>query len=362
MTLRSTVRLVLTMIPAVCLAGCHGSTSPSSNAVADFLTGVTAGGSTAARESGAPPAPSGGPTLTVTSSGSVASGGNDAASLQASSPFQTVYVSVGGATGFYQLQLGAATTSITVTDGLASQIPTSSYVVSYEVASSAGQVGAPANVTNTVQTVTSLAVSGTAALAVSQTSQLTATATLSGGTTENVTSTATWRSSNTAVATVSSGGLVTAVAAGTATITATALGKSGTLPISITAFQLQGLWNLGITPTQAMNCSDPLNIFQSAGQTTVDSSGSFTYRGVTGTMNLSTGAWSVSGAFPAGTSCVTQFSASGTCSSSTACGGTYSGTSPGGGGTESGTFTWSRTSTPSAVLRRTSKGFLFQVP
>jgi hypothetical protein len=151
MTSRSSFRLVLTLMQAVCLAGCS-STSPSSNAVADFLTGVTASdGSVAARESGAPPAPGGGPTLTVTSSGSVSSGGNDPASLRASSPFQTVYVSVGGATGFYQLQLAAATTSITVTDGLASQIPTNSYVASYEVASSSGQVGAPASVTNTVQ-------------------------------------------------------------------------------------------------------------------------------------------------------------------------------------------------------------------
>src|SRR6185437_8248036 len=47
--------------------------------------------------------------------------------------------------------------------------------------------------------------------------------------------TATWTSSNTGVATVSSGGVVTAVAAGTATITATVDGKSGTGSVSVAA-------------------------------------------------------------------------------------------------------------------------------
>jgi len=47
--------------------------------------------------------------------------------------------------------------------------------------------------------------------------------------------TVTWSSSNTASATVSSGGVVTGVAAGSATITATSSGKSGTSVITVTA-------------------------------------------------------------------------------------------------------------------------------
>src|SRR5207302_6422175 len=45
----------------------------------------------------------------------------------------------------------------------------------------------------------------------------------------------TWSSNNTAVARVNSSGLVTGVAAGTATITATSEGKSGTSAVTVTA-------------------------------------------------------------------------------------------------------------------------------
>jgi uncharacterized protein YjdB len=60
-----------------------------------------------------------------------------------------------------------------------------------------------------------------AAPAVGATAQYSAVANLANGTTENVTTTATWSSSNPAIATVSSTGLVTAVAAGSASISAT---------------------------------------------------------------------------------------------------------------------------------------------
>jgi hypothetical protein len=65
--------------------------------------------------------------------------------------------------------------------------------------------------------------------------QLTATATLVDGTSQNVTGTATWRSSNASVATVSSVGLVTALASGVATITATYQNQTATstVPTSI---------------------------------------------------------------------------------------------------------------------------------
>jgi plastocyanin len=60
-----------------------------------------------------------------------------------------------------------------------------------------------------------------ASLAPGESAQLTARASLSDGTSQDVTAQAAWRSENTAVATVSSGGLVTAVAAGTTEIRAT---------------------------------------------------------------------------------------------------------------------------------------------
>ena len=52
-------------------------------------------------------------------------------------------------------------------------------------------------------------------------SQYAAVANMSNGTTENVTTTATWTSSNQDIATVSAGGLVTATAEGTVSISAT---------------------------------------------------------------------------------------------------------------------------------------------
>lgn len=67
-------------------------------------------------------------------------------------------------------------------------------------------------------TVIGVKITGTATAAAGATSQLVATATKKDLSTAVVTSTATWSSSNTAKATVSSGGLVTGVAAGTCVI------------------------------------------------------------------------------------------------------------------------------------------------
>jgi parallel beta helix pectate lyase-like protein/Big-like domain-containing protein len=80
---------------------------------------------------------------------------------------------------------------------------------------------------------TAVAISGAGVLADSnQTSQLHATATLADGTIHDITEVASWQSSNANVATVSTTGLVTAVASGTTMITAGYRGQSGTLSVS----------------------------------------------------------------------------------------------------------------------------------
>lgn len=66
-----------------------------------------------------------------------------------------------------------------------------------------------------------------------QTHQLTAMANRSDGSSQNVSGLATWQSSNPAVAAVSAAGLVTAMAPGQATVTATYQGQSGTLPVTV---------------------------------------------------------------------------------------------------------------------------------
>jgi trimeric autotransporter adhesin len=96
-----------------------------------------------------------------------------------------------------------------------------------------GVAGTIAITVTTGATVSSVAVNGTVP-AIGSTSQFTSTATFSDGTTQDVTSTAAWVSFNAAVARVSSSGVVTAVATGTAVVKATYQGSSGTFTLTVT--------------------------------------------------------------------------------------------------------------------------------
>lgn len=83
-------------------------------------------------------------------------------------------------------------------------------------------------------TVTSIAFYGTTTVTRGLTTQLTATATLADGSARIVSNVAVWQSLNTDIATVSSSGLVTTLStAGTATITATYLGTTGSVDIVV---------------------------------------------------------------------------------------------------------------------------------
>ncbi|MCY1023440.1 Ig-like domain-containing protein [Pyxidicoccus sp. MSG2] len=88
-------------------------------------------------------------------------------------------------------------------------------------------------------------------LAIGATQQLAVTGTYSDGTTKSVTSSATFVSDTPANATVSnSGGLVTAVAAGTAKVTATVSGKSATATVTVSAAEAT-LSSIALGPTPA---------------------------------------------------------------------------------------------------------------
>lgn len=89
--------------------------------------------------------------------------------------------------------------------------------------------------TKPTKTLSSVSVSGGNTVTVGQTVQFSATANFSDNTTENVTGTATWESSNTGVATVSSVGVATGVAAGNAEIRARSQNVTGTAPLTVTA-------------------------------------------------------------------------------------------------------------------------------
>jgi len=84
-------------------------------------------------------------------------------------------------------------------------------------------------------TVSSIAITGDLTLSEGQTSQLTATATMTNGTTQIITAQATWSSANQAVATVSSGGLVTARRSGTVQVTATFGNRAGSGNVQVSA-------------------------------------------------------------------------------------------------------------------------------
>ena len=81
----------------------------------------------------------------------------------------------------------------------------------------------------------SVTVSGENHVTAGSSHQLTATATLSDGTTADVTGSAVWSSSNPTIASISSSGVVAAVAPGTAQITATVGSVVGAFNITIVA-------------------------------------------------------------------------------------------------------------------------------
>jgi hypothetical protein len=81
--------------------------------------------------------------------------------------------------------------------------------------------------------VNSLSVTGTSPMTVGQQAQYTATANMSDGSSPNVTAQSQWASSNPAVATVDANGVVTAVAPGTTTITASYQGQTGFVPLTV---------------------------------------------------------------------------------------------------------------------------------
>jgi len=109
--------------------------------------------------------------------------------------------------------------------------------------------------------VATVSVSLSSTLPVKQTAQATATVRDASG---NVLGgqTIAWTSSNTSVATVSTSGLVTAVAAGSATITATTGGKSGSAALTVTA-AVSGVVVLPGQSIQAAVNANPVSVIRS---------------------------------------------------------------------------------------------------
>jgi len=145
-------------------------------------------------------------------------------------------------------------------DGTLTAIATGTASVS---ATAGGKSGGSAVTVSTK--ISSVTVTGDASISVAATSQLVATAYSSTGTV--VATTFSWASNNTAVATVSSTGLVTGVAEGTAVVTATAKGVSGSITITVSTTGGGGGGGGGETETTGNNVSWPVVFAEGTGLT-----------------------------------------------------------------------------------------------
>ncbi len=129
-------------------------------------------------------------------------------------------------------------------------------------------------------TLTSISVTPTTpSVAVGSTKQMTATGTYDDGKTKNITGSVSWSSDDDSEATVSDGGLVTGVAAGTVSVTATSGTISGSTSVTVT---LANLRSIAVTPTSASITSDQTQQFTAIGTlddgTTVDITDAVTWK------------------------------------------------------------------------------------
>jgi uncharacterized protein YjdB len=152
----------------------------------------------------------------------------------------------------------SSNTSI-ATIGLHSGLGKGSAAGSCTITAASGKVSGSAALTVTAAILTSITVKpAKASVVAGKTEQFTATGTYNNGTMQNLTSSVTWISSATSVATVSSGGLATGVAQGSATITATSGTISGSGTLTVTRAVLTSIAVTPVNPSFALGTTLPL--------------------------------------------------------------------------------------------------------
>ena len=139
------------------------------------------------------------------------------------------------------------TTAATVSNGLATSVAAGSTIITATVGGKSGST----NLTITSATLVSIGVTPTnPSIALHSSQQFTATGVFTDNTVQDLTTQVAWSSSDAGIAVVSnaagSNGLATSVAAGSAIITATVGGKSGSSILTITSATLV---SIGVTPT-----------------------------------------------------------------------------------------------------------------
>ena len=157
--LTSTIGLLL-------LSGCRGESSVSPSTlqpltIQDVVNSVTTETSQATARPGQAPAPSGGPTISVTGNQTVINGGTLPVGIAASAPFDTIYIVVGaktvgltselpgGIAGYYELRLPGRQTAATAVLAFPQTFPIPQFDLLFAVADSSGPVGPFASLTTT---------------------------------------------------------------------------------------------------------------------------------------------------------------------------------------------------------------------
>jgi len=142
-TLLAMTKVVVAVVAPVVLSGCsHTPTAPSAHQLSDFLAAVSSSAAIpASQHVGTMPSANGGPALTVsTQSAAVPPGGALGIGLFSERAFQTIFVGVGGTTGFYQLTLPTPVNTIVIIEQ-APAVVASAFDSVISVATPEGAVG-----------------------------------------------------------------------------------------------------------------------------------------------------------------------------------------------------------------------------
>lgn len=140
-----------------------------------------------------------------------------------------------GTTASLTSQVTWATSDSTLASASASGLLTGLKVGSITVTASQGSVSGKMNLSVTQATLSSISVSGGASLTAGTTEQLAAQGTYTDKSTQSISNQVTWQSSDATVASVNSSGMLTAVKAGSVTVTASMNSISGTAGVTVSA-------------------------------------------------------------------------------------------------------------------------------
>lgn len=128
---------------ALVIAGCGGSSSGGSGSAStsSYVSGVTASGTPAVYHAESAPSGSGGPSLTVSGPSSMVPGGSATMSVTSDSGMTTVYVSIAGLAGYYEVTLPGSSTATELIVTLAQSLPHLDFTMNYAAADSGGTAG-----------------------------------------------------------------------------------------------------------------------------------------------------------------------------------------------------------------------------